>query len=69
MIFWLAPGLIPIKEGANKIKINNSRLEFDNATGIKIVKTKIPNGYNRFAENFKIEIAFKEHLNTTITTN
>jgi hypothetical protein len=67
--FWLAPGLIPIKEGANKIKINNSRLEFDNATGIKIVKTKIPNGYNRFAENFKIEIAFKEHLNTTITTN
>ena len=65
---WLAPGLAPVLE-ANKIKINNVLISFQNPAHINLIPTKIPHGYNRFLDSYKIEIMFQHHLNTRITTN
>ena len=65
---WLAPGLTPVLHD-NKIRINQVILTFENAIQTRIIQTKVPYGYNRFSENYKIEIAFKRYLNTFITVN
>ena len=66
--FWLAPGLAPILE-ANEVKVNSVLISFHNSTHINLIPTKIPHGYNRFLDSYKIEIMFKHHLNTIITTS
>lgn len=63
-----APGIIPEKTD-NVILAGSTFITFFGATEINLIKTKIPNGYNQFSNNFKIEITFKEHLNTKITFN
>ena len=65
---WLAPGLAPVIK-ANEVKVNNVLITFHNSTHINLIPTKIPHGYNRFLDSYKIEIMFEHHLNTIITTS
>ena len=66
--FWLAPGLSPVIK-ANEVKVNNVLITFNNSTHINLISTKIPHGYNRFLDSYKVEIMFEHHLNTIITTS
>jgi len=64
--FWISPDLNPIHID-NTIKVANTTFTFENAELIRLFPTQIPNGYNQFSENHKIEITFKNYLKTIIT--
>jgi hypothetical protein len=64
--FWLSPQIRPtIKD--NQIYFQQTEICFENAKDIQIIKTQIPNGYNKFNDNYKIEVGFKSHLKTYIS--
>lgn len=62
---WFASELMPLMKG-NKVIFREAEFTFSNAQAINIIQTKIPDGYNRFTDSFKIEIGFKAHLSTVI---
>jgi len=64
---WLRPGLTPI-QNQQSIKIEGISISFQNAESVRLIQTKIPDGYNRCTDNYKIEIRFNKQLNTIITT-
>jgi len=61
-----APGLI-LKKTKNGIHANNSLINFAGADKIDLQENKIPNGYNRFLNNYKVQISFSGKLETYIT--
>ncbi|WP_423128035.1 heparinase II/III domain-containing protein [Gaoshiqia sp. Z1-71] len=63
---WLSPGVTPVKINDSVITDDVS-VQFANADEVRLISAKIPLGYNKFADNYKIEILFKNQLNTTIT--
>lgn len=66
---WFTPQLIPQKNN-NIINFNtNVEIIIENAEMIHVIPTKIPNGYNQFEENYKIEISFADTLKTIIKIN
>ncbi|WP_027585338.1 alginate lyase family protein [Prolixibacter bellariivorans] len=64
---WLGRGLTPI-QNQQSIKIEGIFISFQNAESVRLIQTKIPDGYNRCADNYKIEIRFNKELNTIIAT-
>ncbi|MGM0377875.1 MAG: heparinase II/III domain-containing protein [Bacteroidota bacterium] len=64
--FWLSPTLNAVQK-RRSIEMKNVRFDFENSDSIALIPTKIPNGFNQFSDNYKIEIIFKKYLNTTIT--
>jgi hypothetical protein len=54
-----------VKNGT--VIINNIQITFQNAGVTEIVRTRLPNGYNQFNENYTIEVLFEECLETYIT--
>jgi hypothetical protein len=65
--FWLAPKQQP-KQNGKTIECKNSCITFKNADSVEVLPSQIPNGYNQFLKNYKIEIVFKNQLITQITT-
>jgi hypothetical protein len=47
--------------------INSIQIVFQNVGKIDVVKTRLPNGYNQFNENYTIEVLFEKYLKTYIT--
>lgn len=66
--FWIAPTL-QVKSLSNSIQIEKIDLFFENAREIKTLKVKVPEGYNKYLETYKLEITFNNQLKTTITIN
>jgi hypothetical protein len=64
---WLAPGLSPT-QSQQIITVDGTSISFKNAESVQLIQAKIPNGYNRYTDNYKIEIHFNKQLNTIITT-
>jgi hypothetical protein len=64
--FWLSPQLKPVQKG-QIIEMKSVKLNFENVVSLNLIPTKIPNGFNQFSNNHKIEITFKNNLNTIIT--
>jgi len=62
---WLYPEVSPHKN-ANNIVTRHTIITFNNAVSIDLIPTEIPNGYNSFSGTNKIEITFKNRLETTI---
>lgn len=63
--FWISPSIIPeIKN--QKVYSENAVMTFQNAVSVELVGTQIPDGFNLFADNYKIEVVFKHYLKTTI---
>jgi hypothetical protein len=62
---YIAPIYKPERQDGS-IRIENISIAFDNANSIEIKKGKIPNGYNRFEENYAIVITFVKYLKTCI---
>jgi hypothetical protein len=56
-----------VKNGA--VIINNIQIAFQNAGLTEIVRTRLPNGYNQFNENYAVEVLFEKCLKTYITVN
>ena len=63
--FHFAPGLIPQKVDS-AININNITIKFNGAADITFKETQIPDGYNRFTDNFNVNVGFKKELSTII---
>ncbi len=64
--FWFSPGIIAnVKEST--IIADLVTFNFVSADSIDLLKTRIPNGYNKFSDNYKVEVKFKEYLKTKIT--
>jgi hypothetical protein len=63
--FHFAPGLKPEKNGTT-IKIGNQDIFFENTSHIEIIRTRIPDGYNKFVENTKLEVTFDNFLKTSV---
>lgn len=64
--FWFPPHLKPYKNKKNIKFSNKTNIIFENAQLIDLIPTKIPNGYNQYEDNYKIEITFSDTLKTTI---
>ncbi len=64
---WLDTKQQP-KQNGKTIECGNSCITFKNADSVKVLPSQIPNGYNQFLKNYKIEIVFKNQLITQITT-
>jgi len=64
---WLSPELKPIQNGES-IEVKNALFNFENAVSINLFPTEIPSGFMCFSKTYKIEIRFKDHLKTIITT-
>jgi len=64
--FHIASGIQPQKT-QNTITAENTSFTFKGHREIKLIKTKIPKGYNQFQNNHKIEVTFNNSLNTIIT--
>ncbi|MFW6275885.1 MAG: heparinase II/III family protein, partial [bacterium] len=63
--FWISPSIIPeIKN--QKVYSENGVMTFQNAVSVELVGTQIPDGFNLFSDNYKIEVVFKHYLKTTI---
>jgi hypothetical protein len=62
----IAPSYTPEKQGVS-VKIGNILISFENMDNIMITQTQIPYGYNRFQNNYMIEIIFEKYLTTTLT--
>lgn len=63
---WLAPQITPVAK-KNAIHLENAILTFEYAKKVSVIKTHIPVGYNKYEDNYKIEITFKGHLSTTLS--
>lgn len=63
--FIFHPDVKPMKEG-NIIKTKSEVLKFSNFETIKLMQIKIPVGYNRFSDSWKVEVTFKQQLETRI---
>jgi hypothetical protein len=62
----IAPEYKPeVKDGV--VIINNIQIVFQNAGMTEVVKTRLPNGYNQFNENYTVEVSFEKSLKTYIT--
>jgi len=64
--FWLAPEIVPLLKG-KRIDCGTVSVVFQNPETIRIIKTKIPSGYNKYMDNYKIEVQFNESLKTLIS--
>ncbi len=64
--FWLSPLLKP-KLSGQWIETNNAKITFKNAASVELIPTKIPNGFNQFSNNYKIEVSFIDSLEIIIT--
>jgi len=63
---WLSPHITPKQKGKT-IELKNANITFANGKNVRVIKTRIPAGFNRFAENSKIEISFDRQLETIIS--
>jgi hypothetical protein len=66
--FWLDPELKP-SHTDQAIAAGLANFTFKDAESVEIVPTRIPDGYNSFIDSYKIEVEFKDHLETTIQTS
>jgi hypothetical protein len=62
---YIAPSYTPEKQGMS-VKIGSVLISFENVDNIMITQTQIPYGYNRFQNNYTIEIIFEKYLTTTL---
>ncbi|WP_172594557.1 alginate lyase family protein [Mariniphaga sediminis] len=65
--FHFSPDLNPTKTN-NEVLINDSRLSFEGAETISLIKAQLPDGYNRLVNYYKLEIVFQNKLTTIIET-
>jgi len=63
----LAPQIRPSQIG-HSIDLGDAILHFEQASSVKLYLSKIPNGFNRFEENYNIEVSFMKQLKTILKT-
>lgn len=63
--FWLPHSAI-VDKTTGSVKTENTTFTFKDACSVNVIPAKIANGYNCFLKTHKIEVTFKERLNTLI---
>jgi hypothetical protein len=61
----IAPSFAPEKQGLS-VNIGRIVISFENTKDIIMTRSQIPGGYNRFQNNYTIEIMFEKYLTTSI---
>lgn len=65
--FWLSHQIIPQLINTT-VQFSYCTIEFENAQKIKLIKTKVPLGFNKYIDSYKIEVTFETYLASTINT-
>ena len=64
--FWFSSG-IGVDRIGGTLDTAFVSINFEFSETIDLLNTKIPDGYNKFSDNYKVEVKFKEFLKTKIT--
>jgi hypothetical protein len=64
---WFSPIVKPLQNN-HIIETGNVTLIIENADSIKLIQTRIPNGFNKFSKTYKVEIQFTAQLKTIISS-